>query len=494
MRSYVSALSAFALTAAVSLAAQTSSPVTTNSGVPPASAIPSAAPSPSLGLTPQAVAPPSGQDPAGTLPLPLLNELPQALALAPAVPADSPPLTLEDAEKIALAHNPRIAISRLLALGQAQTVREQRAAELPVLAANLTAVMADPGSRITAGALNNPVLYSRAAAGLTLSQLLTDFGRSHNLVASAELRTRALENTALATREDILFAVEEAFYRALGAQALIQVANQTVNTRQVTANQVQALARARLRSTLDLNFAAANLAQAQLLLLDARNQSATAQAALSALLGNDSSMIYRLIDQTPSAPSPAPTDAQPLVQLAFSTRPDLTSLQQQAEAETRFAKAEADLKRPSIIALGAAGGAPVRADQVGSAFYGAVGVNVNVPIFNGGLYSARAEEARLRSAAAEQQVQQLRQAIVRDVTTTVLQAQSNFNRIAVAQALTQQAESALALAQTRYNLGLSSIVELSQAQLLQTQAQIELTNARYTYQGSVAAIRYQTAQ
>ncbi|MEO6922639.1 MAG: TolC family protein, partial [Bryocella sp.] len=287
---------------------------------------------------------------------------------------------------------------------------------------------------------------------------------------------------------------DQSFYQALGAQALIQVATQTVKTRQDTATQIQALVNARLRSTLDLNFASANLSQAQLLLLDARNQSVAAQANLSALLGDTTSVIYRLVDETPATPLPAPAETQPLIQLALNSRPDLVSLNQQASAEHKFASAEGDLKRPTIVALGAAGGTPVRANQINSAFYGAVGVNVNVPIFNGGLYSAREQAAKLRALAADQQVQQLRQTIARDVTTTVLRAQSNFNRIAVAQALAEQANSALQLAQTRYNLGLSSIVELGQAQLLQTQAAIEVTNARYTYQGSVAAIRYQTGQ
>ena len=78
--------------------------------------------------------------------------------------------------------------------------------------------------------------------------------------------------------------------------------------------------------------------------------------------------------------------------------------------------------------------------------------------------------------------------------TTVLQAQSNFQRIAVTQHLLDQANLTLDLAQARYKIGLSSIVELSQAQLAQTQAQIDYTNARYAYQGSLAAIRYQTGQ
>ncbi len=119
---------------------------------------------------------------------------------------------------------------------------------------------------------------------------------------------------------------------------------------------------------------------------------------------------------------------------------------------------------------------------------------MSIPIFNGFLYSARAKEADLRASAAEQQVRQLRELIARDVRTTVLQAQSNFQRIAVTQQLLDQSNQALDLAQVRYQIGLSSIVELSQAQLAQTGALIDYANARYAYQGSLAAIRYQTAQ
>lgn len=468
-------------------AAQTSTPVTTNNGTPPSTTppLPSA---PSIAVpTPQ----PSAVSPQSSTPLPV-QPLPN-VTQPPALPANAVPLTITQAEQMALAHNPRVSIANLLALAQGQAAREQRASELPTVSANLTAVGADNGTRITAGALNNPVLYQRAAAGVTLNQLITDFGRTRNLVASANLRAQAAQSTLAATRDDIVFAVDEAFYRALGAQALIQVATGTVNARQATANQVQALANARLRSTLDLSFANAQLAQAQLLLLDAKNQSASAQADLAALLGTTGT-VYRLVDQTPAMPAPVPSDPEPLVKQAFAQRPDLASLQQQAEAAHRFANAERDLSLPSITALGATGDAPAHAGQITSDFYGAAGVNVNIPIFNGFLYSARAKEAQLRAGAADAQVQDLRNNIARDVTTTVLQAQDNYNRIAVAEQLLAQANSALSLAQTRYRLGLSSIVELSQAQLLQMQAEIELTNARYAYQGSLSAIRFQTGQ
>jgi len=405
-----------------------------------------------------------------------------------------PTLTLAQAEKIAVQQNPHVEIARLVALAEGQVKREARAADLPTLTGNLTAVDAHEGGRITAGALNNSVVYQRAAGGVALSQLLTDFGRTHNLISSADFQARAAASNEAASREDILLAVDIAFYHALASQAVLQVAQQTVNARQATSDQVGALTNAKLRSSLDLSFANVDLQQAKLLLLDATNANQESQAALNALLGNETPATYTLVDETPTAPAPAPEDAMPLIQLAFQSRPDLAVLNFQATAAKKFSQAERDLQRPTISALGAAGGAPVRADQITTPWYGAAGVNMSIPIFDGFLFSARENEAKLRAQAAGQSVLQLRQTIVRDVTDTVLEAQSGFQRIDVTRQLLDQANSAFDLAQTRYKLGLSSIVELSQAQLAQTQAQIEYASARYAYQQTLAALRFQTGQ
>ena len=57
-----------------------------------------------------------------------------------------------------------------------------------------------------------------------MSQLITDFGRTRNLVAASSLEAKASEQNAQATREDIVLAVDFAFYRALEAQAALEVA------------------------------------------------------------------------------------------------------------------------------------------------------------------------------------------------------------------------------------------------------------------------------
>jgi len=403
-------------------------------------------------------------------------------------------LTLTEAEHLAIEHNPRISIARLLQLAQAQVIREVRSGELPTATANLTAVDSHAGSRITAGALNNPIVYERAAGGIAISQLITDFGRTHNLVLSAQSQSRAQMDVQRATTEDIVLAVDQAFYRALGSQAVLKVAEQTVAARQATADQIGALTSSKLKSSLDLSFANVELSQAKLLLLDAQNTVQDSMANLNALLGSEQDEQYNLVDPTPGDAQPAPGDIELLVQTAFNSRPDLAALKENFVAANQFSRAEHALSRPTVSALGVTGGTPTRSDQITSSWYGAVGADVSIPVFNGFLYSARAREADLRTSAAQEEVRNLRELIARDVRTSALSAQASFHRIEVTKQLLDQSNLALDLAQTRYKLGLSGIVELSQAQLAQMQAEISYANARYDYQTALAVLNFQTGQ
>jgi outer membrane protein len=180
--------------------------------------------------------------------------------------------------------------------------------------------------------------------------------------------------------------------------------------------------------------------------------------------------------------------------LAFTSRPDLAALNESYTAARQFSAAEHALGHPTVSALAAAGGTPVRADQITSSWYGAVGANVGIPVFNGFLFSARAREADFRASAAQEEVRNLRELIARDVRTSVLTAQAAYQRIDVTKQLLDQSNLALELAQARYKLGLSGIVELSQAQLAQTQGEIAYANARYAYQQALAVLIFQTGQ
>ena len=410
----------------------------------------------------------------------------------PPAPPSQMRLTVADAEQLALKNNPQITVAKLVALAQHQVTREVRSNEMPTATLNVTAVDSHPGSRITAGGLNNPVIYQRAAGGVNLSQLIFDFGRTNNLISSAKLREQAEVASQQATTADIVLAVDQAFYAALNAQSELRVGQETVNARQSTADQVQALANAKLKSDLDLSFANVNLAQAKLLLLDAENHQAAAFANLNVLLGFEKQQSYELVDETAAPPAPAQNSAD-LVTQAFQSRPDLIALNDRYQAAEKFRRAEHDLNRPTISALAAFGDTPVRADQL-TPWYGAAGVNLSVPVFNGFLFSARAKQADYEAQAAQEQVRDLRDRIARDVQVTWLQTNTAYQRMTVAQQLLQQANLALDLAQTRYKLGLSSIVELSQAQLQQTQAAIGNAAARFDYESTLASLRFQTGK
>jgi outer membrane protein len=406
-------------------------------------------------------------------------------------------ITRSDAERIALKNNPRITASRLLAVAAGQVTRQTRARYLPQIYGAITATKAEDGSRIGAGELTDSRLYTHAGTGGTLSELITDFGRTRELVATSKLQQKAEDQTALATEQDVLLATDQAFYRLLDAQSLLDVAEATVKARANVKNLTQALTRSALKSDLDLNIASADLSQSQLLQLDAENGVASASAALAALLAAPADTFYRAVEDRGEAPPPPPTadSAAVLNARAQSQRPDLQALRLDAQAYQKFARAQQLQHLPTISAQATGGITPVGPDGIFVPhWYAAGGVNLSFPIFTGFRIEAQTQEARFRQQAAEKQSEELSNTIARDVRVALLNAETAFRRIGVADQFRAQTAQALALAETRYKLGLSSIVELSQAQLQSTQAAVSAVNARYDYLLSLRLLEYAQGQ
>jgi outer membrane protein len=397
-------------------------------------------------------------------------------------------LTLAQAEALALKNNPQITIGKLRALAAQQYVREVRSALLPNAYLSVTAVDSNPGSRLAAGGLNNPILFPRAAAGATVGQLITDFGRSTNLLSSSQFQAKAEDQNSAATTAQIILAVDQAFYNVLETKDLVTVAQKTVDSRQVLVDKIKALTDAKLKSDLDLSFSAVDLARGKLLFLEAKNNYETSLAVLSAILGFPDEQNFQLVEE-PAAIAPPALDVLPLIQQALQQRPEVAALQDQVQAAEKFGSAEHDLWRPTVNALGVVGEAPVRDDHIPN-WYGAVGVNINIPIFNGSLYSARAKAADLQTELNRQKLTDLRNNIARDVRNSWQDTNRAFERLSVTQQFREQASLGLDLAQARYNLGLGSIVEFSQAELQKTEADIADTDAKYQYRLTQIVLAY----
>ena len=402
---------------------------------------------------------------------------------------DAMHLTLADARRLALERNPQVNAAKLTASAAHQVAPQYRANLLPQLTGLVTGVGADSGSRLAAGALNNPAVYSRLASGVAGSQLLSDFGRTRGLMASSDLHAQAQDQTAEATRADILLATVRAYYNVLRAQSVLTVAQETVNARSLVADQVTALAENKLKSTLDKSFADVNLADARLLLLQAQNDLASAKAELAETMGLPSQTDFVLADEP--LPDKMPDSADGLIQEAIANRPELKSLRFEQSSAERFVKAEHALNYPTVAAIGAAGVVPT-GEAIIPRTYGAAGVNVSIPIFNGGLFKARQSEAEFKAQVAAKNVDDLANRVMRDVRVAYLNARTAFERIGLTDQLLAQAQLSVDLSKARYDLGLSSIVELSQAQLNLTSAQIAAASARFDYAAQNAAVQYQT--
>jgi outer membrane protein len=405
---------------------------------------------------------------------------------APATAAQ--PLTLEQAQQIAIQNHPQVQGAMALAAAAKAQVTQAKSSYYPTAYGSATAVDAENNSRIAAGALNNSIIYERYANGLTVNQLLTDFGRTHEMVKSSDLHAKAQQENVVTTRADVLLAVGQAYYGVLRANAVLTVAQQTVKARQLVSDQVTALERNQLRSGLDVTFANVDLAQAQLLLIQAQNDVDAAQANLSAALGFGDQRTFQVQDEAlPGAP---PADFADLLQQALMNRPELIGMRLDAASAHAFATAQRDLWFPTLSAAGSAGLTPYGATELAPR-YAAAGVNLNIPIFNGHLFGALRTEANENAIAQDENLRNEADIIARDVRTAWLDANSAYQRLAVTNELLDEANQSVSLAQSRYNLGLSSIIELSQAQLNETQAQIQAASAKYDYQMQTAVLNFQ---
>ena len=398
------------------------------------------------------------------------------------------PLTLQDAEKLAIQNHPQIQAAAQLALAASAQVKEVQSAYYPQATGALTGAKAETNSRIAAGFLNSPSLFDKFAEGVSVSQLVTDFGRTHEFSKSSHFHAQAQQETVVATRADVLLRVNLAYFGVLKAQSVLHVAEETVKARQLVVDQISALAKSNLKSGLDVSFSNVDLARAQLLLVQAQNDLQSFSAQLSDALGYSDQRIFQLVEEPlPGAP---PKDVAPLIVEALQNRPEVLSQGLDVRSAESYATAERDLWFPTIAAAAVTGLVPYRQSPLPSR-YAAAGFNVNVPIFNGRLFNAEHTEATARAHAQEQLLRDLQNRIVQDVRTSWLNAISAYQRLTLTQQLLDQTTQAFDLAKGRYQLGLSSIIELSQAQLNLTEAQVEQVSAQYDYESQTANLNYQ---
>jgi outer membrane protein len=403
-------------------------------------------------------------------------------ATAQAVPSSAPPaapLTMAMAEATALANQPRMLAAQLRARESDQRIREARSGFFPTVGFSATGVrVADVGTSTAAGNITTSSISDRFAYGGNLTQLVTDFGRTSALVGSTRSAAQAQSDLATLTRAQVRLGVRDAYFKVLGAEAVLRAAQAAQANRHLIARQLTALAQSQLRSTVDVNFAEVLASEADLAVVRGQSVVAQQRAALATAMGISQPISAPLVEV--ASPAALPLDADSFLLQAQAQRADLNAVEARQRSAAQLATAEKRLSYPTLNVLGAAGQVPYR-DRTLQGNYAAAGFNLNIPIFNGGLFSARRSAAELEANARTRDVQQLKLEVSEQVRDSWYQADEAFKSLDVTVRLVAQSREALRLAQARYDAGLGSIVELNEAQLNETSAEITAADATYTY-------------
>ncbi len=317
-----------------------------------------------------------------------------------------------------------------------------------------------------------------------LSQFLVDFGRRRGFVSERRFEAAAAAADQKLTELDLIFEVSQRYFALLQAQRLIAVYEKAVEQRQYHLHEAQVKANAGLRPQLDTYVTEAELERAQLNLVDARNDDEDAKVGLDNALGlSDSAPAYEPADILTYYPV---TDSlQSLLDTALRSRPDLTALQDQAKAMgARIVEYQSDYY-PTVNAVGgysALGTGTPAANNFNA------GIVITWPIFNSFLTSDQVSESRFRQHAILRAIEDLRQEIILQVHTAFLNWQASLQRINHAEKTLAASSAELELAEKRYQAGLTSIIELEDAQRSYTADDAAYADALYGFSITKAAV------
>ena len=397
-------------------------------------------------------------------------------------------LTLAQAESTAVANQPRLLAAQLRSRASAQRIREAWSGLMPTFVFNATGVrVADTGASTAAGAITTSAISDRFAYGGNLVQMVTDFGRTSGLVETARSLADAQKNEETLTGAQIRLNVRRAFFHVMGAEAVLRAAREAQANRQLISKQIGALAQSQLRSTLDVNFANVLESEADLAVVRAESMVQQQRVHLATAMGETQPITALLAEE--ALPAALPPDATAFLAQALAQRADLSAMVSLEHAAERFASAEKRLSYPTLNVIGAAGQIPYH-DHTLRDDYAAIGFNLNIPVFNGGLFAARRSEAEFEARARTKDVDEAKLEVNEQVRDTWYQANEAYRSLDASARLVAQSREALRLAQARYEAGLGSIVELNEAQLSETSAEMTAAGANYDYLTRRAELDY----
>lgn len=325
--------------------------------------------------------------------------------------------------------------------------------------------------------------------GVGASQFLYDFGKVRGLIDQRDAEAAA-EHARLRLEDmDLIFQVSEAYFSLLASTQIVKLFQDAVHQREEHLRVAQANASANLKPEVDVYIAKAQLARAQLQLVDAQNRTEDDKVVLDNSMGiGVESSDYHLADVLTYADVTG--TLQGYADQAFSSRPDLRMLVEEARA----AGAEiVERKSDYFPTFAASASYSARAQGLPTNNNVDFGVVIDWPLFNGFETEHQVAEAKYRQTAITHALEDLRQRIFLEVKSGFLNWQASVKRIHQAEVAVAASRTELELAQKRYEAGLSSILELTDATHRYVEDDVSYVDALYSFSIAKAALDHATA-
>ncbi len=396
-------------------------------------------------------------------------------------------LTLEECIAIALDAQPRIQATLADYAAARYRVNQAMAPLLPQLSGLVSATRSQ-GTTITTNAAGTTIQVAQSRqlgdtflAQVQLSQLLFDFGK--NLAATEAARKLAevaVEDVEL-QRQLISLTVKEAYTNTLFSQRLIRVQDQAQERAELNLRSAKGFFEVGTRPKSDVARAEVDVANAKLDLIRAKNALRTAIVALNIAMAINVDTPTQIVDNL--VYEPLTLDRQQLRSDSLRQRPEYR------QAKLRAAAAEATERQtfrnffPDISGSGAYGGTQSQLNESWS-----LGLTLSWSLFDGGGRIARYQEAKANLEGARARVKSTELDIVQNVEQAEISVEEAQERILAAQALVASAQENFRLAQGRFDAGVGTILELTDAQLALTQAQNTESQALADYRIALARL------
>ena len=421
-----------------------------------------------------------------------------------ALPADVPVvkggfLGLQTAMQVAVQRHPSLRKAHETASAAEAVTDQAKARYYPQLDAYAiqTAGTIRPLSGFNiAGAQNKPTSYVESA-GVRADQIIYDFGQTAKRISAERANQEASEKAVLTTKAVVVLRLQQAYLHCLRSTRLVTIAEQTVRERGVIRDQTKVLYEKQFRSKLDLNLITVELRNAEVQLVQARNEVRAAFAGLNNAMGLKGTDEYTL-EEVSDVPLPT-TTLESLIQHGLEDRPELLGSADRIRAAEANVGASKALIFPTISATGMYGvihfsDAPL--NQYGGAhvgqtnlWWGAAAV-VSVPLFTGFLIENRVAESVQQKYKEEQKRNDLSNRVVLEITDAYFALQAAQQQVKVEEQEVNTARDVLTLARERYRLGLASIVDVTTATTAVLSAEVRLSEAQYAVQANGFALAY----